>query len=100
MRDWSKTEWNFEDGRTIGILDLLETVEDLPIENLPTEEVIKIRTITFLDQTRVDEADTAYPILIVKEEGKSWILDGNHRLQKTINEGNRTIRAKILRGII
>ena len=37
---------------------------------------------------------------ILEEEGRSWILDGNHRLQKAIDEGHATIRAKILRGVI
>ena len=100
MKEWKKTKWVFDDGRTIGILDILQTTKDLPIEELSIEEVIKIRTVSELDASRVNEADPSYPILIVREEGRSWILDGNHRLQKAINEGHPTIRAKILRGMI
>ena len=100
MKKWTGTKWTFEDGRTIGILDILDTTKDLPVEVLPIDEVIRIRTVSSLEQQRVDEADTTYPILIVKEEGRSWILDGNHRLQKAMDEGHTTIRAKILRGVI
>jgi hypothetical protein len=38
-----------------------------------------------------------YPIIVVKSGGQyKYVLDGNHRLQKAIDEGVETIKAKVL----
>ena len=100
MSEWNKTEWIFEDGTVITIHEVLALSRDIPVEILPTEEIEKIRTVDTLDETRVTAADLAYPLLIVEDEDRRWILDGNHRLQKAINEGHATIRAKILKDMI
>ena len=100
MKDWKKTSWTFEDGRSVFIQDVLDMSDEIPMMVLPIEEVIKIRTISSLDHSRVHAADISYPILIVEEDGRRWILDGNHRLQKAINEGYDAVKVKILRGII
>jgi hypothetical protein len=49
------------------------------------------------DRARVTAASLEYPIIIVKSAGQyKYILDGNHRLQKAINEKVENIKAKIL----
>ena len=100
MKDWMKTSWTFEDGRSVSIKDVLDWSDEIPEMTLPIEEVIKIKTVSSLDHSRVHAADISYPILIVEEHEKRWILDGNHRLQKAIDKGHDTVRVKILRGII
>ena len=95
-----QTSWTFTDGTQLTLQEVLTLSEDLPIEALPIEEVTTMRTVAYLDQLRVNAADPSYPILIVEDTDRSWILDGNHRLQKAIDEGHTTIRAKILRSMI
>ena len=99
MKDWKSTKWVFEDGRSLSILEVLKMSEYVPVVDMEVEEVADIRTSTFIDQSRLDNADTTYPIIIVNYEERYWILDGHHRLQKAINEKHRTIKVKILRGI-
>ncbi|MED5375682.1 MAG: hypothetical protein VX892_04150 [Candidatus Thermoplasmatota archaeon] len=95
-----QTSWTFADGTQLTLQEVLALSEDLPIEILPIEEVMMIRTVAHLDQLRVYAADPSHPILIVEDADRRWILDGNHRLQKALNEDHPTIRAKILRGVI
>ena len=95
-----QTSWTFTDGTQLTLQEVLTLSEDLPIEILPIEEVTMIRTVAHLDQLRVYAADPSHPILIVEDTDRRWILDGNHRLQKALNEGHQTMKVKILRGII
>ena len=49
------------------------------------------------DPERVANADLECPIIIMAYGGHNqYILDGNHRLQKAINKGKKSIKAKIL----
>ena len=54
------------------------------------------------DHERVANADLECPIILIAHctgdsvVNKLYILDGNHRLQKAINEGKKSINAKIL----
>ena len=100
MKDWRQTKWTLEDGTTIDIKEVLYRCRDYPVVDLLLEDIERIRTVEIIDQERVDNASLLYPILIVEEESRRYILDGNHRLQKAINENKSTIKAKILRGII
>jgi hypothetical protein len=48
-------------------------------------------------QESIDIVDLQHPIIIVKNnDGFKYILDGNHRLQKAINEEFKFIKARIL----
>lgn len=50
-----------------------------------------------LDRDRVQQANLQYPIIVVKSNGRyTMILDGNHRLQKIINNGEQVAKAKVL----
>ena len=46
---------------------------------------------------RVAAASLEYPVIVVKSGGQyRFVLDGNHRLQKAIDEEVESIKAKIL----
>jgi len=94
--DWRDTSWkNDEDEVTIGEvvgylgnktvdINVLELSQQLP--SLPTRGA-----------KRVAAASLEYPIIIVKRDGQyQYVLDGNHRLQKAIDEEVESIKAKIL----
>jgi ParB-like chromosome segregation protein Spo0J len=65
-------------------INVLELSQQLP--SLPTQGA-----------ERVAAANLEYPIIVMKSGGQyRYVLDGNHRLQKSIDNKVETIKAKIL----
>jgi hypothetical protein len=94
--DWRDTSWETDDGKvTIGqVVDYLgdETVD---INVLELSRQIPRRPTTAA--ARVAAASLEFPIMVVKFGGKyQYVLDGNHRLQKAIDEDVESIKARIL----
>jgi|TARA_R110001583_G_C5646681_1_gene408340 hypothetical protein len=94
--DWRDTSWETDDGKvTIGqVVDYLgdETVD---INVLELSQQIPRRPTTAA--ARVAAASLEFPIMVVKFGGKyQYVLDGNHRLQKAIDEDVESIEARIL----
>ena len=94
--DWRDTSWETDDGKvTIGqVVDYLgdETVD---INVLELSRQIPRRPTTAA--ARVAAASLEFPIMVVKFGGKyQYVLDGNHRLQKAIDEDVESIEARIL----
>ena len=100
MKDWSETSWTFEDGIVVTISEVLQQSANIDAIDIPIEDIQAIRTVQDLDPGRVEQADISYPILVVDNCNETYILDGNHRLQKVINNNQKTIKVKTLRGII
>ena len=94
--DWRDTSWETDDEKvTIGqVVDYLgdETV-DVSVLDL-SQQLPELPT---RGAERVAAASLDYPIIVVKSGGQyRFVLDGNHRLQKAIDEEVETIKAKIL----
>jgi hypothetical protein len=94
--DWRDTSWETDDGKvTIGqVVDYLgdETVD---INVLELSQQIPRRPTTAA--ARVAAASLEFPIMVVKFGGKyQYVLDGNHRLQKAIDEDVESIETRIL----
>jgi hypothetical protein len=94
--DWRDTSWETDDGKvTIGqVVDYLgdETVD---INVLELSRQIPRRPTTAA--ARVAAASLEFPIMVVKFGGKyQYVLDGNHRLQKAIDEDVESIETRIL----
>ena len=95
------TFWQNEEGDKITLLDLLNATEDLPIEEVPVEE-LKPRLLTWDgdedEVKKIESADLQYPILIfVNDDGEFIsIIDGHHRAQKAVRKGLETIKAKVI----
>ena len=100
MKDWAKTSWTFENGMVVTISEVLQQSANIAAIDIPIEDIQTIRTVQDLDPGRVEQADISYPILVVDNCNETYILDGNHRLQKVINNNQKTIKVKTLRGII
>jgi len=95
--DWRDTSWKADDEKvTIGdVVDYLgdETVD---INVLELSQQLS-RSLPTQGEERVAAANLDYPIIVVKSKGQyRSVLDGNHRLQKAIDEEVETIKAKIL----
>ena len=95
-KDWKKTSWTFEDGTKYTISHVLQMFKHHNVQLVPISEIIKIRTVTQLNPERVKNADLSYPILVVKNQKELYILDGNHRLQKSINQNALFIKVKYI----
>ena len=118
LENWRDTSWSGVPPRP----DEKVTIVDV-IDYLSAQEPIDINVLEFTrhilpggvpawdyDPERVAATSLEYPIIIVKSasvkisdtiitarEGQyRHVLDGNHRLQKAINEGVESIKAKIL----
>ena len=97
--NWKDTEW-YNDDYTITISDVLEYIGDktynVPVSYLGDKFKDNLNTIT-TDKERVMSSNLSYPIIIVKKDGDlSYVLDGNHRLMKSIIMGKELIKSKIL----
>ena len=95
--DW-RTETNWEKGEskiTLGDVDdyLGDETDDINVSELSQQ----IPSLPTRGSERVSAASLDYPIIVVKKGGKyRYVLDGNHRLQKAINQKIESIKAKIL----
>jgi hypothetical protein len=97
------TSWTDEEGNKITLQDILDLTKAIPQKDYPTEKLAKIvlnwddnpEEIERIEQVEVSKQ---YPILImVDERGEiQWILDGNHRAQKAIAAGLKSIPAKLV----
>jgi len=97
--NWKDTEW-YNDDYTITISDVLEYIGDktynVPVSYLGDKFKDNLNNIT-TDKERVMSSNLSYPIIIVKKDGDlSYVLDGNHRLMKSIIMGKELIKSKIL----
>ena len=97
--NWKDTKW-VNDDYTITIYDVLDYIGDktydVPVSYLKEKFKDNLNIIT-TDKERVMRSNLSYPIIIVKKGGDlSYILDGNHRLMKSIMTKEKTIKSKIL----
>lgn len=59
-------------------------------------DVIEKRENTLREQTRVDQADTTYPIDLFRHDGKLFVLDGLHRFVKLSLQGHTQVAVRII----
>jgi len=103
--DWRDTSWE-DDDEKITIGDVVDHLGDETIDVIPSDvrdQVLKSRGKDRLpvgpgitSQDRIDKADLSFPIIITKKGGKFIeVLDGNHRLQKAVDQ-DKPLKAKVL----
>ena len=94
--DWRDTSWkNDEDEVTIG--EVVDYLGDKTVDINVLELSQQLPSLPTQGAERVAAASLEYPIIVVKRDGQyQYVLDGNHRLQKAIDEEIESIKAKIL----
>jgi len=96
MKDIGYTFWSVEDGTTVNLEQLLEDTRLMPVKKISTEK-LKERLINSYDQQRIKESDLTYPPIVLMSGSKiNKIIDGNHRIQKSIRLGYKEIDAKLV----
>ena len=92
-----KTFWEDEQGNLTTIQEVLEELQDEPIVLLKVASLTHLRRST-IEPDRKEKADLSFPIIVREKDNKfECILDGNHRLQKAIDNGKTHISAKVLK---
>ena len=94
--DWRDTSWESNDEKvTIG--DVVDYLGDKTVAINVLELSQQLSSLPTQGAERVAAASLEYPIIVVKSGGQyRYVLDGNHRLQKAIDEQVESIKAKIL----
>ena len=94
--NWRDTSWENDDEKvTIG--DVIDYLGDKTVDVNVLELSQQLPSLPTQGAERVAAANLEYPIIVVKSGGQyRYVLDGNHRLQKSIDNKVETIKAKIL----
>lgn len=98
--NWEDTSWA-NDGEEVTLKDLLNLIKDYPIVKAPIEKVKKIvikKDSGGIESNRLNIADFKYPIIIIVDDSGNYqyILDGNHRANKAIDNNLKFIPAKLV----
>jgi hypothetical protein len=95
------TSWTGEKGQKITLQQLLDAIKDYPVIQVPIEKVEKIiikKDSGGIESDRLSAADIKYPIIIIVDDSGNYkyVLDGNHRANKAIAAGVKSIPAKLV----
>ena len=94
--DWRDTSWE-TDKEKVTIGDVVDYLGDKTVNINVLELSQQLPPLPTRGAERVAAASLEYPIIVVKSGGQyRFVLDGNHRLQKAIDQKVENIRAKIL----
>ena len=94
--DWRDTSWKADD-EAVTIGDVVDYLGDETADINVLELSQQLPSLPTQGAERVAAASLEYPIIVVKIGGQyRFVLDGNHRLQKAIDEKVESIKAKIL----
>jgi hypothetical protein len=97
INNWEQTFWEDDQGNRTTIQKVLEELQDEPIVSLEVASLTHLRRST-IEPDRKEKADLSFPIIVREKDNKfECVLDGNHRLQKAIDNGKTHISAKILK---
>ena len=96
--DWRETSWTSLDGETVTIGDVNDyLLKDMTVDINVLELSQQLPELPTREAERVGRASLDHPIIVVKSRGQyQSVLDGNHRLQKAIDQRVESIKAKIL----
>ena len=94
--DWRDTSWKTDDDKvTIG--EVIDYLGDETVDINVLELSQQLPPLPTRGAERVAAASLEYPIIVVYRDGQyRYVLDGNHRLQRAIDEEVESIKAKIL----
>jgi hypothetical protein len=95
------TFWINDKNQKITLQQLLDAIKNYPVIQAPIEKIKKIiikKDSGGIESDRLSTADVKYPIIIVVDDNGNYkyVLDGNHRANKAIDAGLKSIPAKLV----
>ena len=86
---WTFSHWGVE----YCINDVFDMIHHKKPETVNMKDVLwNVKEIKELDKARLNNADTKFPLIGIREKGKIYILDGNHRLRKLHDQGASSVQ--------
>jgi hypothetical protein len=95
----SETYWELEDGTKITLKDIVNFLdsENIPVIDIETNKLKDLLIDVERDPNRVEAANLDFPIIVSEYKGEfKSILDGQHRLVKSIKNGIDKIKCRVL----
>lgn len=91
---WEKTQWIDDAGSAVSIIELIKRLKDVPVIYMDLKAIRMSKKVT-INPVKKAKADLSYFVIL---EHDNRLLDGYHRVAKSIEIGMSHIPAKILRG--
>jgi hypothetical protein len=95
----AETSWQLEDGTLVTLNQIIEFLDDekVPVVEIPTNELKHLLIEVERDPSRVEAANLDFPIIIAKYKNEYYnILDGQHRLVKSVKNKIKEIKCRVL----
>jgi len=95
------TSWTNSDNETVTLVQMLELTKDIKTQQIDTESLKSI-VLNWdgnpKENDKIEKSDIQYPVLILVNDDNSfkYILDGNHRIQKSIKNNLPTVIVKLI----
>jgi hypothetical protein len=99
VKSGEETYWQLEDGTTLTLKQVLSFLDEekVAISEVPIIELKPLLIKVEREASRVEAANLDFPIIVAKHENKYVsILDGQHRLVKSLKNGISEIKCRIL----
>ena len=94
--------WTNRNDETVTLRQILELTKDIKVQEFETEKLKKIVLNwdeNYEEIEKIEKSDLQYPVLILMNDDNTikYILDGNHRIQKSIKHNLPTVKAKLIK---
>jgi hypothetical protein len=95
------TSWTGLNNETVTLIQILDLTKDIKVQEIDTNKLKSI-VLSWDGNTeeieKIQKSDIQYPVLILMNDDKSikYILDGNHRIQKSIRNNLPTVKVKLI----
>jgi len=95
------TSWTGDNNETVTLVQILDLTKDIKVQEIDTNKLKSI-VLSWDGNTeeieKIEKSDIQYPVLILMNDDKSikYILDGNHRIQKSIRNNLPTVKVKLI----
>lgn len=83
-------------GEMYQVDDLILATKSKPVTKIPVKDLAWIMKYTSTDKGRVANASLKFPVIVLDDGNKKYVLDGAHRLKQAMNLMEKTIKAVVL----
>lgn len=96
------TSWTGDNDETVTLRQILDLTKDIKVQEIETKKLKKI-VLSWDGNTeeieKIEKSDIQYPVLILSNDDDTikYILDGNHRIQKSIKNNLPTVKVKLIK---